>query len=280
MKTEAYGKVNLALDILGLREDGYHEMDMIMAGIELHDDLQVEALPKAKADEIVVTNGTLPENNTLKKTLDLMRSKYGLRHFYKITLTKHIPEQAGLGGGSADAAALIQALNRLEHLQLPVDEMMEAGAKVGADVPFCILQGFARVQGIGEVCRPIYTDWRIPVLLVKPAEGISTPFAFAKFDETESKPYDIDLVETAVRKKDEGLLYQTMVNALEPIAMEELPVLEQIKEDLNDLGIVRVMMSGSGSCMMGFCVDEELLDKAEEKLKDVYPFVKKTWLRP
>lgn len=277
MQTEAYGKVNLALDILEAREDGYHEMDMIMAGIDLHDTLDIE---EAEQDEVLCEQMTLPRENTLTRTLKIMREMYGLKKHYRIRLTKRIPEQAGLGGGSADAAALIVALNQLERLDLTKNAMMEAGARVGADVPFCILGGYARVQGIGERCRSLFTDWEIPVLLVKPEAGVSTPRAFARWDEMEHKAYDIDIVETALRKKDEALLYQTMVNALEPAAMDELPVLEQIKEDMNDCGIVRVMMSGSGSCMMGFCVDEELIDAAAEKLKDKYPFVIKTRIRP
>lgn len=279
MQVEAYGKVNLALDILEAREDGYHEMDMIMAAIDLHDTLEIEESENGE-DLVICDDTALPATNTLTKTLDVLRQDYGLRRHYTIRLTKRIPEQAGLGGGSADAAALIQALNKMEHLKLTVDDMMSAGARVGADVPFCVLGGYARVRGIGEQCMPLFTDWRIPVLLVKPKAGVSTPKAFAKWDEMEHKTYDIDIVEAALRKKDEALLYQTMVNALEAPAMDELPVLEQIKEDMNDCGIVRVMMTGSGSCMMGFCVDEELLDAAEAKLKDLYPFVQKTWIRP
>lgn len=275
MKVKAYGKVNLALDVVRAREDGYHDLDMIMAPIDICDNMEIEM---ADEDEILCDSMHLPANNTLLRTLDLLRKKAGLKHHYKISVEKKIPAMAGLGGGSADAAALIKALNTLEHLQLSVDDMMELGKEVGADVPFCILGGYARVQGIGEKCRPIYSQWKIPVLLVQPGIGMSTPAAFGKWDEEERKHYDVDIIQDALEKKDIALLYQTMANGLEPIVMDELPILNQIKEDMNECGLVRVMMTGSGSCMMGFCVEESLIDAAAEKLSDKYPFVAKAWI--
>lgn len=272
MKVEAPAKVNLALDILGSRPDGYHELDMIMAEIGLADSLEIERSDR----DVILCDKPLPPCNTLTKTLEVLREQYGLKHSYKIVLHKRVPEQAGLGGGSADAAALIKALNTMEHLNLSVEQMMEAGAKVGADVPFCILGGYARVKGIGEQCTPIPCDWKIPVLLIKPEQGISTPACFAAWDAMDSRPCDIDIVEDALRKKDPALLYQTMINTLEPVAADQLPDLYAIKEDMNECGIVRVMMTGSGSTMMGFCIDEELLDKAQKTLSNKYPFVVKT----
>ncbi|MCF0245939.1 MAG: 4-(cytidine 5'-diphospho)-2-C-methyl-D-erythritol kinase [Ileibacterium sp.] len=275
MKIEAKGKVNLALDVMNRMPNGYHELDMIMAEIDLADILDIAS---ADQDEIICEGLALPENNTLSKTLNVMREKAGLKGHYKIIVEKHIPSQAGLGGGSADAAALIRHLNTLEGLNLSVNDMLEIGALIGADVPFCVMQGIARVKGIGEDCRPLNTDWKFPVLLVKPDEGMSTPEAFQAWDEGDWKPLDIDIVQDAVLKKDPALLYQTMSNALEPIAYDRLPVLNQIKEDLNECGLVRVMMTGSGSCMMGFCVEERLIDEAQEKLQGRYPFVKKVWV--
>lgn len=173
-----------------------------------------------------------------------------------------------MGGGSADAAALIKAISRLEGLNLSMDQMQKIGAKVGADVPYCLLSGYARVKGFGEKTEPIFTDWQIPVLLIQPDEGISTPECFRVFDELE-KPvhYDVDIIEDALIKKDPALLYSTMANALEEPAFEQLPILQEIKEEMNDEGIVRVMMTGSGSVMMGFSVDEEVLEQAEKSSK-------------
>ena len=275
MKIEAKGKVNLSLDVLGIRPDGYHELDMIMAEIDLSDVLDV--VPAAE-DEIVCEGMHLPENNTLSKALKVLREKAGLQGHYRIGLEKHIPSQAGLGGGSADAAALMKYLNTAEQLNLSTADLLELGALVGADVPFCILQGIARVKGIGEECDLLNSSWKFPVLLVQPEEGMSTPEAFKAWDAGDWKPLDIDIVQDAVLKKDAALLYQTMGNALEPIAYEKLPILHQIKEDMNECGLVRVMMTGSGSCMMGFCIEEKLIDEAETALKGRYPFVKKVWV--
>ncbi len=279
MKIKVNAKVNLALDVLERLDNGYHALDMIMAPVSVFDDLEVSAIRPSdhpEADLIECVSEDLPEENTLSKTMKILRESYPLRHFYHIVLNKGIPSQAGLGGGSADAAALIRAISRLEGLNLSMSEMQEIGAKIGADVPYCLLSGYARVGGFGEKTEPIFSDWQIPVLLVKPEEGISTPECFAAWDQsTAPVHYDIDIIEDAIRKKDPGLLFCTMANALERPAFDQLPVLQEIKEEMNDLGIVRVMMTGSGSVLMGFSVDEEVLAAAESALKEKYPFVQR-----
>lgn len=262
MKIEAKAKVNLALDVLKKRENGMHEMDMVNARADLADILWIE---RADQDEIYCQELALPANNTLTKTLHLLR-QYGLKDHYKITLKKNIPDQAGLGGGSADAAALLQALNEYENLGLSLETLEQIGFQIGADVPCCLHQGFTRVQGAGEKVKDLNVKWEIPVLLVKGKEGISTKQAFEAIDALNREPLDVDIVQDAVRKRDLGLLYQTMTNAFEPIAFEKLK-LDQLKEKMQEIGLVRVMMSGSGSCLMGFCVDKEVLDQAYQALK-------------
>lgn len=272
MKVKARAKVNLALDVLNKREDGYHDLDMIMAPCALYDELEIEPV-SGDADLIVCTDEELPEHNTLSKTMALLRSQFPLSSFYTITLHKGIPSQAGLGGASADAAALLKAINELEGLGLSQKQLMELGAQIGADVPFCVFDAPARVKGTGDVITPIETGWKIPVLLVKPDKGVSTPQAFALADAEERKPLDIDIVQAALEKEDIALLYQTMDNALEDVAEQLVPVLGCIRDDLNDAGIVRVMMTGSGSTMMGFSVDEDVMEEACRKLSERYPFV-------
>lgn len=268
LKVSAPAKINLALDVLGKEENGMHTMDMVNARADLADILWIE---KALQDEIICPGFVLPTPNTLSKTLELLR-QYGLKDHYKITLEKHIPDQAGLGGGSADAAALLKALNELEKLNLSLEKLETIGFKIGADVPCCLHSGFTRVKGAGEKVEDLEIDWQIPVLFVKGKEGISTKQAFLALDETLRDPLDIDIVQDAVRKKDLGLLYQTMTNAFEPIAFNKLP-LAQLKEKMLDAGLVRVMMSGSGSCLMGFCVDEDVLDQAYKILQEENVFV-------
>lgn len=275
MKVKARAKVNLALDVLGKREDGYHDLDMIMAPCALYDELEIEP---ADHQEIVCEGEELPESNTLTKTMDLLKSRFPLKHEYKIRLYKGIPSQAGLGGASADAAALLKAVNTLENLNLSLEELMDLGAEIGADVSFCLFDQPARVKGTGEIVSGIKMDWTIPVLLVKPDIGISTPACFAACDEEERKPLDVDIVQDALAKEDLGLLFQTMDNALEPVACRLAPVLRCIRDELNDAGIVRVMMTGSGSTMMGFSVDEEVMEEACRKLSERYPFVRLTYI--
>lgn len=265
-QVKAFAKVNLALDVFGLRQDGMHTMDMVNARANLADTLTIESI-SSQEDEIYCASLNLPKDNTLTKALALLRT-YGLKGHYKITLSKGIPDQAGLGGGSADAAALLLALNDMESLGLSLAQLETIGFQIGADVPCCLHEGFTRVRGAGEKVEDLGISWQIPVLFVKGQEGISTKQAFKGLDETIRTPLDIDIVQDAVRKKDLGLLYQTMINAFEPLAFETVPAIQALKETMLDAGLVRVMMSGSGSCLMGFCVDEEVMDHAYQTLKE------------
>ena len=272
MKVLAPAKVNIALNVVGKMENGYHELDMIMAPISLYDELNIQ--PIHGSEDIILCNGAqLPEKNTIQKSIDLMREKYKFENHYLVEVDKNIPMQAGLAGGSADAAAVLKAINETEQLMATEDDLIELGKRVGADVPFCLVNQWARVQGIGEKIRRLDCDWKFDILLVKPKEGVSTPASFAIWDEKEHKEVDVDIVEEALQHKNVELLYTTMVNDLEAIGQELLPVLNTIKEDMNDEGIVRVMMSGSGSSMMGFSVDQDVLEEAKDVLKKKYEFV-------
>lgn len=270
MKTKAYAKVNLALDILGTRPDGLHEMDMVNAPVSLYDELIIE---DADEDSIVCPSFRLPSDSTLHKALALLREKGGLKGHYAVTLIKNIPDQAGLGGASADAAALLAALNEKEQLQLSSEELDAIGFEIGADVPCCLHGTFCRVQGAGEKVIDLPVSWKIPVLIAQGSKGISTADAFARYEENALPPRDIDIVQDAVRKKDIALLYQTMTNAFEPGAFAAMDELCELREDMRDAGLVRVMMTGSGSCLLGFCVDDDVMDEAFEILLEKYPFV-------
>lgn len=265
MKRSAPAKVNLALDVLGVNEQGYHELDMIMAPISLADELEIE---EAAADEILFDQKPADFENTLSKTLKVLREKAGLKNHYRINVEKKIPMQAGLAGGSTDAAALMKALNEYENLDLSQDELYQLGKEVGADVPFCLLSKWARVQGIGEKIEPIDSDMEFEVLLFKPSFGVSTPAAFKMWDAMECEHTDVDMVQDAVENNSFDLLYQTMHNALEKPAFELEPSLSDFKEAMLDESLVCVLMSGSGSSLLGFSVDHEVLISAREALKD------------
>lgn len=271
MKIYANAKVNLALDVKERNKKGYHTLDMIMAPASIADEIEIVPAPKGETE--VLFDGKKPEfADSITKALEVLDKTYGLKSGYKVNVAKHIPDQAGLAGGSADAAAVLKAVNVLEGLELDENELMEAGVKVGADVPFCIYNDWARVKGIGQEIIPLDTDWQFDILLVKPKSGISTKECFDLWDAYAPAHYDVDIVQTAAESQNTDLLYQTMENALEEPAMELLPELASLKEAMLEEGLVRVLMTGSGSALMGFSVDESTLQHALEALKDKADF--------
>ncbi len=271
MQVKAHAKINIALDVVKRMDNGYHALDMIMVPISLYDEIEIE---KSDYDLITCQGMELPEKNTITKMLQILRENYSISSGYRINVIKHIPEQAGLAGGSADAASVCKAIVELENLSIDESTLFTLGKKVGADVPFCLYNKWARVKGIGEDISGIDTDWKFNAVLLKPDFGISTPMAFSKWKESRPFHPDVDLVQLAVQEKNMDLLYQTMANSLEPIAFELEPELNQIKMDMEDAGLVRILMSGSGSSMIGFSVDEDVLECACEKLSEKYNFVK------
>ena len=270
MKVQARAKINWALDVVERMDNGYHSLDMIMAPISICDEIEIEV---GICDEVTCEGMKLPENNTVSKMVQVLKELYHLSSNYKISIKKHIPAQAGLGGGSADAAAVCKAILQMEGIEETEENLYEITKQVGADVPFCIHDKWARVKGIGEKIIPIESDWQFNIIVVKPDFGISTANAFSKWKESRPFHPDVDLVESSIREKNMDLLYQTMANALEPIAFEIEPELNQVKMDMEDAGLVRILMSGSGSSMLGFSVDEDVIQSAYERLKEKYSFV-------
>ena len=269
MKIYAPAKVNLALSVIGQFPNGYHNLDMVMAPISLFDEIE---LNRSDKDRIECVGMTIPSNSTVHKMLEVFRREFSIDQHYEIILKKNIPAQAGLAGGSADAAGLLEGLLQLEGITCPVEKQIEMGKEVGADVPFCIVKKFARVQGIGEIITPINTDWKFPIVIVKPESGVSTPACFKKWHETVPVKADVAGVVDAIEKKSYDALIETMDNTLEAPAFELVPELVALKNEMMSLGLDRVMMSGSGSSMMGFSPDKALLYKVKEEMKMKYPF--------
>lgn len=271
MKVKAFAKVNLALDVVRKMENGYHELDMIMAPISLYDEVDIEF---ADTDHIECSC-LLPEKNTVTKTLEVLRRAHLIKRSYAIRIVKHIPEQAGLAGGSADAAAVLKVCLAMEDQKVALEDLLNIAKEIGADVPFCVVNQLARVKGIGEKITCLNSSFSFPVLLVKPDFGVSTPETFARWKKQEKPLHpDVDLVQTALKQESYDLLYQTMQNALEPVAIEMCPELLEIKKDMAKHGIVKTLMSGSGSTMMGFSINLDILQEAKEELSKKYPFVK------
>lgn len=268
MKIYAPAKVNLSLDVVKKRDDGYHELDMIMAPVSLYNEINVEP---AETMHIVCQSGDLPQDNAMSKMLTLLKETYDISN-YKVEIVEEIPMQAGLAGASANAAAVLRAVDQYEHLHLSLDQMIQLGKQVGADVPFCLVNRMARVKGIGEKIVPMHTHWRFPALLVKPYEGVSTPEAFKQWNKMPSFHPKMDVIQAALEQKDISQFTHWMSNALEPAAMELVPVLKKIHAQMETFGL-HSLMTGSGSTVMGFG-NKEYLEQAAKALEKEYPFVK------
>ena len=275
MKERAYAKINLCLDVVGKREDGYHDLKMIMVPINFYDVLEMEFAPDTTLE---LNRDYLPINdkNTIIKAIHIMQEKYNLKEEFRCRLEKHIPTRAGLAGGSADAAAAIRMINRMCNLHLSKDEMIAVGKEVGADVPFCILNRPAFVEGIGEKISTFSCSPDFYLLLIKPRKGVSTAEAFHIVDEQEGIHPDCKAMQEALEYNDYDDIISSLGNSMENAAMTLVPEIRKAKQDLLDLGFDGVLMSGSGSTVFGITKDVELLDRSIDILKKKKYFVRKT----
>lgn len=275
MKERAYAKINLCLDVVGKREDGYHDLKMIMIPINFYDVLEMEF---AEETTLELNRDYLPINdkNTIIKAIHIMQERYNIEEEFRCRLEKHIPTRAGLAGGSADAAAAIRMINRMCNLHLTKDEMITAGKEVGADVPFCILNRPAFVEGIGEKITTFSCNPDFYLLLIKPRKGVSTAEAFHIVDEQEGIHPDCKAMQKALEYNDYEGIIVSLGNSMENAAMTLVPEIRKAKQDLLELGFDGVLMSGSGSTVFGITRDVELLDSSIDVLKKKRYFVRKT----
>ena len=275
MKERAYAKINLCLDVVGKREDGYHDLKMIMVPINFYDVLEMEFAPETTLE---LNRDYLPINdkNTIIKAIHIMQEKYNITEEFRCRLEKHIPTRAGLAGGSADAAAAIRMINRMCNLHLTKDEMIAVGKEVGADVPFCILNRPAFVEGIGEKITTFSCSPDFYLLLIKPRKGVSTAEAFHIVDEQEGIHPDCKAMQEALEYNDYDGIISSLGNSMENAAMTLVPEIRKAKQDLLDLDFDGVLMSGSGSTVFGITKDVELLDRSIDILKKKKYFVRKT----
>ena len=257
----AYAKLNLTLGVLYKRADGYHALDSIMQTVDLFDTVTVE-----RARDIVVTSTgmVLPYDNTIRRAAEQYRALTGRSALIRVV--KRIPAQAGLGGGSADAAATLNALQEL-YDELDEKTILEIAAKVGADVPFCLRGGTQRAEGIGDVLTPV-KGMPLHLVVAKPAEGVSTKRLFSLLKLPRVMPDTIGALK-ALSDGDLTALSPLLYNALEEPAIELVPEIGRIKADLLSLGAKAACMSGSGSAVFGVFADPDAAKAAAEQLKDV-----------
>lgn len=269
IKVKALAKINLGLDVVRRREDGYHEVRMIMQTIHLFDQLEIK---KTKEPGISITANLefLPtnENNLIYKAAKLLQDNYPMEEGIAVDLKKHIPVAAGMAGGSTDAAAVLYGMNELFHLGLKRQKLMELGVKIGADVPYCLMRGTALAEGIGEKLRSLPPVPKCPVLIAKPGIGVSTKFVYEnlKLDENTVHP-DINAQLSAIRRRDLKALAENMGNLLETVTIPEYPVIDEIKKCMMENGALNAMMSGSGPTVFGLFEDENTAQKAYEKMR-------------
>lgn len=268
---KAYGKINLGLDVLRRREDGYHDVRMIMQTVGIFD--RIDLIRNEEPGIQVETNlYYLPtnENNLVYKAAKLLMDEFHIISGITIRLKKFIPVAAGMAGGSSDAAAVIFGVNKMFQLGLTTAQLMERGVKIGADVPYCILRGTALSEGIGEVLTPLPAVPQCQVLIAKPGISVSTKFVYENLHANDLRPDqhpDIDGMIDAIRARDIHGIAGKLGNVLETVTVGEYPVIREIKEKMMDYGAIGSLMSGSGPTVFGLFINPKAAQDAYEKLR-------------
>ena len=255
LSLKAYGKINLGLDVLRRREDGYHEVRMVMQTVGLYD--RIDLVRKDAPGIAVETNlHYLPanENNLAWKAASLLMEEFQVKEGVQIRLRKFLPVAAGMAGGSSDAAAVLFGVNKMFGLGLTRCQLMERGVAIGADVPYCVLRGTALSEGIGEILTPLPPVPQCQVLIAKPAVSVSTRFVYEHLKVDRLRPDqhpDIDGMLEAIRRGDLYGIAGCLGNALETVTIPAYPVIGQIKEQMMERGSIGCLMSGSGPTVFG-----------------------------
>ncbi len=272
IQLKAMGKINLGLDVVRRREDGYHEVRMIMQTVNVYDKLQ---LTKKSEPGITVSTNLhfLPtnENNLVYKAAKLLMDEFPQITGVDISLKKNIPVAAGMAGGSTDAAAVLVGLNEMFELRLSQEDLMKRSVKIGADVPYCIMGGTALAEGIGEKLTRLPAAPQCHVLLAKPPVGVSTKYVYENLHANELKPEQHPDIDGQIRAIEQGDLYKMadiMGNVLETVTVAACPVIADIKTFMKEHGAINSMMSGSGPTVFGLYDNEEKAKEAYWALKE------------
>lgn len=271
MKINAYAKVNLSLDVTGKREDGYHLMRMVMQSIDLHDELTVELIPEGIELSCNLPFVPVTGKNIAYKAVQAFMGRTGLTQGARIHIEKHIPVAAGLAGGSADAGAVLRALNELTGHPLAEAELLETGLGLGADVPFTMTGGTALCEGVGEIITPLPDFAGHPILLVKPPFGVSTRQVFGDFKLHRVRRHPAtERMISAIRADDVRSVARYLGNVLENVTLHRHPVLRRIREELLSQGAIGSLMSGSGPTVFGLFEEEPKARGAAEAFGKEY----------
>lgn len=270
MVLKARAKINLSLDVCSVRDDGYHEVAMVMQTIGIYDKLVFEK--REEPGIIIETNaGFLPvnENNLINKAARLLMDEFGVKGGLYVYLNKFIPVSAGLAGGSTDAAATMIAVNRLFELNLSMKQLQERATKVGADVPYCLMRGTVLATGIGEKLKRLPPMPKCKVVIAKPAANISTKTVYEKFDRVECNRHpDIDAMCRAIEEGSLEGIAANMGNVLENVTIPMVPAIQTIKDEMLACNAMNAMMSGSGPTVFGLFANEEDATECFHRLRE------------
>ncbi|ABR50675.1 4-diphosphocytidyl-2C-methyl-D-erythritol kinase [Alkaliphilus metalliredigens QYMF] len=272
VQLKSRAKINLSLDVLGRRSDGYHEVEMIMQQIDLYDLITLEERKDSEIRistqcEFIPTN----EDNIAYRAAEIIRENSGINRGVNIYIDKRIPVAAGLAGGSSNAAAVLEGLNHMWRLRLTPKQLMDLGVKLGADVPFCILGGAAIARGIGEILTPIEGLKNVWMVIAKPAISVSTAEVYRQLDlsKLDSRP-NTDEVIQAVKEGDLYTLAGKMHNVLESVTQRNHPIIREMKRKMLEYNAIGAMMSGSGPTVFGIYKNYGRAKSAYENLSILY----------
>lgn len=265
----AYAKINLGLDVLRRREDGYHEVKMIMQTIDLYDTLTFR---RRKESGIVLEtdneNLSAGKDNLICRAAEKLLTEAGISEGAEIFLEKRIPIAAGMAGGSTDAAATLAGLNELFGLGYSIEQLQAFGVTLGADIPYCLMGGTALSEGIGEILTKLPAPPQCVLVVARPDIDVSTKFVYENLHaDTLSFHPDIDGMEAAIRNGSLHGIAERMGNVLENVTVREYPVIDEIKELMKRTGALNALMSGSGPTVFGIFTEEEPAKRAAEEIR-------------
>ncbi|MFX3619050.1 MAG: 4-(cytidine 5'-diphospho)-2-C-methyl-D-erythritol kinase [Sporolactobacillus sp.] len=271
---KAPAKINLSLDVLGMRPDGYHEVRMIMTTIDLADRVECETL----ADDVITLHATVPyipedARNFAFQAADLIKKKYLIKKGVALTLEKRIPVAAGLAGGSSDAAATIRGLNRLWSIGMTDREMLDIAEQIGSDVAFCLRGGTALATGRGEIIEqlpPMPACW---VVLIKPDVSVSTAQIYRDWDPEKAEHPNVNAMIDAIRRSDFSDICKELGNTLEAVTMDKVAEIARIKSHMHQIGAEGILMSGSGPTVFGLTQKESRMQRLLNGMKGYCPEV-------
>lgn len=279
LKLKANAKINLSLDVTAKRDDGYHEVCMIMQEIGIYDEIEIDIIDSGI--ELELNNKNIPndDRNTAYKAARLVIDRFDIKKGVHIKIDKKIPSEAGLAGGSSDAAAVIKGMNELFSLNMSLQDMLDIGKKIGADVPFCIAGGTMLAEGIGEKLTKLSLFKDVNLVVAKPEFGVSTPYIYNKFDNHKlvNRPDTKKLVE-CIKNNDLLELAGSMYNVLEEVTSDEYKEIADLETMMLENGALGAMMSGSGPTVFGIFEDEQKAVECYRAMegKAKYLFVTKT----